>query len=237
MSKLSGHIGGRIRLYRQKKKITIEQLAKAISKSSSTISKYEQGTIVIDVESLFDLAKALNVSVHQLIDYVPPGADGAKAPMFTKVLDLESFYMYFYDGRRKKLVRGYIESRDNPLESGNHVILYLDFDSYDQYSRCQFLYSGRMHKFDTLSYISLENQSNHVERLNITILDSFRSDDIRVGHLSGISNQPYTPVSFKVIISGNRLDENDELVETLKLCSEDFRLMKKMNMFTVTRPV
>ena len=55
---LYNHVGSRIRFYRKLKNMTQDQLAAAIHKSESTLSKYESGQIAIDVGSLYDIASA-----------------------------------------------------------------------------------------------------------------------------------------------------------------------------------
>ena len=78
-------IGLKIRYYRKKKGMTVEQLAAAVCKSKSNISKYESGQIVVDILSLYDIARALDVKVTQLL-YLPPsgyaGAPSGSVPAF-----------------------------------------------------------------------------------------------------------------------------------------------------------
>ena len=69
MNEISIAVGGRIRLYRQMKKLTLMTLAEKIHKSKATLSKYETGDIVVDVETLFDIARALEIKPQQLLDY------------------------------------------------------------------------------------------------------------------------------------------------------------------------
>lgn len=49
MSEVSIEIGNRIRNFRKKRSITIEELARLINKSRATVSKYEKGEIVLDI--------------------------------------------------------------------------------------------------------------------------------------------------------------------------------------------
>ena len=51
MDNINKHVGSKIRLYRKANKMTLQQLADAIYKSRATVSKYENGEIVIDVET------------------------------------------------------------------------------------------------------------------------------------------------------------------------------------------
>lgn len=75
MSLISQEIGKKIRLYRKRSHWTIEELAVHIYKSKATVSKYERGEIAIDIETLYDIAEALRVSIDDLLY-----RDAQKAP-------------------------------------------------------------------------------------------------------------------------------------------------------------
>ena len=61
MGSFSYHVGQRIKKYRKSRGYTIEQFSAMINKSKATVSKYENGTITIDVETLYDIARALDI--------------------------------------------------------------------------------------------------------------------------------------------------------------------------------
>ena len=75
MEALNQHIGGRIRAYRKEQKMTLQQLADKIHKSRATVSKYENGEITLDIETLSEISDALHVSLSQLTDFRPPGQE------------------------------------------------------------------------------------------------------------------------------------------------------------------
>ena len=52
---LPAWLGEQIRFYRKKKEMKLETLAMHIQKSKATLSKYESGTIVVDILTLFKL--------------------------------------------------------------------------------------------------------------------------------------------------------------------------------------
>ena len=56
MGSFSYHVGQRIKKYRKSRGYTIEQFSAMINKSKATLSKYENGTITIDIETLYDIA-------------------------------------------------------------------------------------------------------------------------------------------------------------------------------------
>ncbi|HBD64518.1 MAG TPA: XRE family transcriptional regulator, partial [Clostridiales bacterium] len=68
-NELLKYVGSQIKMFRKIKKLTIDDLAKMIGKSKSTVSKYESGEIAIDIATLYDIASALNTSMVILTDY------------------------------------------------------------------------------------------------------------------------------------------------------------------------
>lgn len=66
MGSFSYHVGQRIKKYRKSRGYTIEQFSAMINKSKATVSKYENGTITIDVETLYDIARALDIDLKLL---------------------------------------------------------------------------------------------------------------------------------------------------------------------------
>ena len=70
MSEISKEIGQNIRRTRKMRKITHQQLAQAIGKSQSAISKYESGEIAVDIDTLYAIADALQVHIETLL-YFP----------------------------------------------------------------------------------------------------------------------------------------------------------------------
>ena len=68
MSELSMEIGKRIRYFRTGKNMTLEELATAVCKSKATLSKYEKGDIVIDIETMYEIANALQIHIEERLD-------------------------------------------------------------------------------------------------------------------------------------------------------------------------
>ena len=206
MKEISVHVGKRIRLYRKMKNMTIEVFAGLINKSKATVSKYENGDIAIDIETLFIIANALDISVNQLIDY-----DKEVEETETRV-DLS--------GRRHGKTRMY---------------LYSDVDDYSNCYKCKYLYHGTMRRYDTFSNFQFENQNNKMERVFLYAINSFSPAGRMIGMFSGLSIQPMLPASFKFVLSPDIMEENEELKEILRFSKEDIRTMKKMNMFIVNQ--
>lgn len=237
MKGISVHVGERIRLYRKIKNLTIEAFAKLINKSKATVSKYENGDISIDIETLFIIANALGISVNQLIDFDQNDME-AKNEQFPadSPSGKKRMYMYFYDGRKSRIVRNVIEI-GGALENGVcRANLYSDLEDYSNFYQCKYLYHGTMRKYDTFTNFNFENQNNKVERVFLYAINSFSHSGRVKGLFSGLSThsaQPILPVSFKFVISPDIMEENGELRELLLITKEDIKQIKKLNMFMV----
>ncbi len=234
MSGISAHVGRRIRLYRKMKNITIEVFAGMINKSKATVSKYENGDISIDIETLFIIANKLDISVNQLIDLDQDEMEAEeKLPVADSHYGKSRMYMYFYDGRRSRFVRSVIEISGSGENGVYRANLYSDLEDYSNCYQCKFLYHGTMRRYDTFTNFNFENQNNKVEKVFLYAINSFSHNGRMMGMFSGLSTQPFLPVSFKFILSPDIMEENDELKEQLVFTKEDIKQMKKMNMFIV----
>ena len=85
MSQISTEIGKQIRTFRKKRKMTLEALAAVICKSKSTVSKYENGEIPVDIETLYEIASALQIHSCSTVRHAMPTCRTAKTvPPFSQ---------------------------------------------------------------------------------------------------------------------------------------------------------
>ncbi|QSX06770.1 helix-turn-helix domain-containing protein [Sedimentibacter sp. zth1] len=233
MSNLTDYIGNRIRLYRKQKKLSIEELAKNISKSKSTVSKYESGSIVIDIETLFDIANVLGIKINQLVDYEQPKENAVDD--IRGFFSNNHFYVYFYDGRKNKINRCYMKINDFTYESKRDATLYTGIESFNNYINCETLYYGKIEIHDIVTNLTFVNQANDIERINFIAINPINNASNVSALMTGISGNPFIPVSIKCIISLKSIKEDNELINDLIINKEDVRLMKKYNFFTNQR--
>ena len=142
MGSFSYHVGQRIKKYRKSRGYTIEQFSAMINKSKATLSKYENGSITIDIETLYDIAKALDVDLKCFVDYQPPVFRSEPVLPQNFYFSQPRAYMYYYDGRVRQLVRSLLCF--SPSASGNaiDVMLYLGVESFQHPDRCLFSQKG-----------------------------------------------------------------------------------------------
>ncbi len=234
MSEISVETGKRIRYFRLSRGMTIEELAGAVYKSKATISKYEKGDIIIDIETLYEIANVLHIHVDQLlINQTAQLAEEHEVdPSFFR--GLTRFYAYYYDGRVRKINRSVCDILSRMDTNQYKLIMYMNFENFDRYQQCENTYTGYIKHFDALSIIEVVHQTNPMEHGSVQILASFLDSDVKWGLWNGISSRPLMPVALKMLFSKKPLKEDDALREKLKISKEDVRIMKMYNFFAVT---
>lgn len=234
MGEISREIGHRIRNFRKFRHMTLDELAEIVCKNKSTLSKYENGEIVLDIETIYEIARALGIHVEQLLyctpDRVTIQANSAKPAFFNGV---SQFYAYYYDGRFNSIMRCVfdvlLQSEDNRYK----IMMYVNFQDYKSYQNCETTYWGYMEHFDSITNVIMTNQNSPMEKANGQIMANYVNSDTKWGLFTGLSARPMMPVAIKMLFSKKRLAEDEALVQQLKLTKEDFRLMKLYNMMTV----
>ncbi|MFZ5967464.1 MAG: helix-turn-helix domain-containing protein [Bacillota bacterium] len=235
MSEISIEIGKRIRNFRKKRKMTIEELAQMICKSKATVSKYEKGEIVLDIVTLYDIANALQLHVEQLLYCKPERTtittSGINPAFFN---GLSQFYSYVFDGRTNQIMKCVFDVLSEAGESRYKIMMYMNFKDYDHYQNCENTYWGYIEHYDALTNIIMRNKDTSMEQITISILASFLDSDTKWGLFFGISSRPMMPVAVKMLFSKKILKEDENLVKQLKISREDIRLLKLYNMLSVT---
>lgn len=235
MSEISVEIGKRIRSFRQSRKMTLQELASAVYKSKSTLSKYETGEISMDVDTLYRLADALHIRAEQLLFH---RADEREAPPEREISPaffqgLDHFYAYYFDGRNGQLSRSVLDLHAQLGINKFRIAMYMNCKDYRNYQQAENIYWGYIEHFDALSLIELTHQDTPTEKASIQILASFLDAETKWGLWNGVSSRPLMPVATKMLFSKKQLKEDAELIQLLKLSKEDIRRIKYYNMFSV----
>lgn len=232
---INSEIGKKIKYYRKIKKITLEDLSKKIYKSVSTISKYENGLIKIDVESLYLIAHAFDININNLLyiedEYI---LDDSKDFLPAFFNNTAKFYSYFYDGRINKIVKSKLNIVSKINNNTYKVLMYMNYTDSQHYQICENTYTGIIEHFDAKSNILLTNKDTPMEKATIQILASYLDEETKWGLWNGFSSRPMMPVSFKMFFSKRELKINKELEDHLKISREDIKFLKLYNMLSTT---
>ena len=70
MAQISHEIGKRIRAFRKARHMTLEEMAQILCKNKSTLSKYETGEIVLDIETIYEIS---DLAYHVMVLMVEMG--------------------------------------------------------------------------------------------------------------------------------------------------------------------
>jgi transcriptional regulator with XRE-family HTH domain len=230
---ISTLIGEKIKHYRKEKKMTIENLAAAINKSVSTVSKYESGAISIDVETLFDIAIALDVDIGRLVDF-PTKSSVTTLP--GNPFGTTTLYLYQYDGRIRRIVRSLIQLYPDEQNDKICANFYLNVPSFEEYNKCQYFYKGPVYNYDTVIHFILSNPYNPSGRVAITTVNPYWLSHLDSpslpfwGVLLGLSFNPFGPFASKVLLSKTPKPEDEYLKTQLQLTKEDLRKIKLYNL-------
>lgn len=136
MKNICRHVGSQIRFFRKLRGFTLKEFAAQLNKSVSTLSKYESGDISIDIFTLSEIARTLEVTIEQLLptDYIDT-SDQADDSLFSLdnrhfFAQKDIFYMYYsFSSNRKAPNKGItvnvIEIKRNK-DAPDEIYLYND---------------------------------------------------------------------------------------------------------------
>jgi transcriptional regulator with XRE-family HTH domain len=220
-------IGNNIKTYRKLKKLSLLELGNMIFKSKGTISKYEKGSIALDIITLMEICNALDIHITQLLENdITSNTDTNSNPFNTNKL-----FMYYYIGTENKIRHNIIEL----FNVGNDISarLFNNVNNYNNYrENYEYSYSGNMITDNTISFISLKNNlSNHIQLENVEIIINIpwtKKFHITNGLLTALTPNA-VPVSFKIIISDKIITNKKKLMEKLKFTKEDLQNIKNSN--------
>ncbi|MBE6070267.1 MAG: helix-turn-helix transcriptional regulator [Clostridium lundense] len=224
MSDFSRIIGKNIRTYRRASRMTLDTLAAKIHKSKATVGKYEQGSIAVDADTLYDLAQAFGISPAQLLSEA-----AADAPAAEPVTSGTRSFLYLYDGRTSRIVKGLLVG----AEASEAVTLFYDLASFDEPQRCRALYCGHRQTHDFVTNYLLDNRLSDIEHVFLCVMRSLDRPTCSTGLLSGISSRMFLPACTKCILSAEVLPESEELRASLLLNKDDIKFIRRYNMFMV----
>ena len=238
MSEISQHIGARIRSFRRAQGMTLQQLAEKIHKSKASVSKYETGEIVIDIETLYDISAALQVELSAIIDHLTERralrpsiqSKSGQSPFF----QAEELYFYFYDGRYNRLKNGVIHvKKEKEAPDGSYEASFSITSNTSTGRSSETHYLGKVVYSDMLIRFSFVNLFNALEEDLLYIFNPLEQRDFTEGLLCGISSSDLMPCAFKCLVTLSPQEPSEELKQRLLITPKELRRWQKMNMLIV----
>lgn len=237
MKNINQHVGSRIRKYRKDKKITLQELAVKIHKSKSSVSKYENGEITLDIETLAEIASVLEVTISQLTDFnissIDKRTSSVKSNNMSPFFQARQLYFYFYDGRYQRLKDGVIHIQESKKEEGSFEAT-LSICSVTDFGRSsEMQYIGRVAYSDMLIRFSFVNRYNSLEEDLLYIFNPLEMREITHGLLCGISSVDFMPCAFKCLVTLKPQKHTEEFIQQLLLTKQELEKWKNLNMLVV----
>lgn len=203
--------GERLKEFRKAKGYCLDNIANALNKTSATVSRYESGEILPDIETLSLICDELRIEEYELFndDIQLNNIENSKNPFGVKTL-----YLYYktYSQITHKFGRG--KFKLNIIEKPNCC----EVDFVD-YKTNKIYMSGHIVADGNIAVFILENYKPNSPRLEVTeiILNiSDCMDKFMFGSLH-CTNAKYVPNVRKCIISKFDFEHDDKMAELLKL--------------------
>ena len=153
---ITKEVGSRIRYARKSRGMSMDELAQAIYKTRSAISKYENGQISVDIATLYDIANALKISIYDLLHRNTPDINqeyNAEVPAFFR--GSSQLYMYFFDGRVNRAQCTVIDIFPTEESNKAEVLMYMNIKDLAHYRICESSYRGILTHYEAFSAMLL----------------------------------------------------------------------------------
>ena len=231
MESLSVRVGRRIREFRRARGLTVAQLGQILGKSAATVYKYESGEIAPDVNQIQQFATALQTDPVYFFD-VPARyrMDSARVPY----MDTGRLYTYYFDGRVGKLTKSLLLFYPHPEETGIQASFYLNLTDFDRPEQARYIYSGSMVSHDTVSYFVMQNTTLPIETYVIEVVHPMQTTQTTWGLFLGLSDEPATPMTTKMLFSRVPLAEKELSSYPLRFTKEELKTIRRKNAILLT---
>lgn len=223
-------LGERIRYYRKNNGLSIEQFASMLNKSKSSLSKYERGEILPDIETLYKMTSILHISLMQLLE---DNNYFSSSPIFpidsTANLEKRTFFLYLHSSVDAKRI-----SRNALSLEGDRATFYGYLADYHDISRCRYYYQGHIQNLGTSFRIFLTNYLNPNDWLVIDFSDPLDRSLCIPGFFCCLSLGQYRPFAAKCILSSTPLEDDENLQDLLLPSKEELKKIKNNAVFQVS---
>lgn len=230
MSEYSIEVGSNLRRFRKLKGYTLADLSKELCCSQSTLSKYENGNIIMDIETLYRLSAILQISPEQLMGVPKFNNDTSKSTHFHNNFFTKSdvFYIYHRFTLDKKAENYGVSTnvleikRPNTTPDKEPVKFYAEvIDSTLNFRCSRYVYEGYIQYCNYIAFVSLENIYCKDDVAHFYIKIPFQLDDTTTALYTGISQSMRNPAAGKVIISSKALKIDESLKNRLTMGDSD----------------
>ena len=228
-SNFPSKVGAKIRIYRKAKKLSLNDLSVKINKSKGTLSKYESGSIAIDIITLHEIATILQVDIVKLVE-----STNTESAITDKIFEnpLPS-KLYLYHSHHQKYYTSIINLGVKQKNGNMSTTLYYKTSDCEVTNiKCANIYHGSLTCSATHLNFSLINFYNKTDMLYLLFLIPIEITEAYPGLLLGLQNANMRPASTRVLLSSHPLSKN-YLEHNLKLTHKDWRRLKSGSYYSM----
>ena len=231
MGDISRRIGEQIKLYRKLNHMKLEEVAARISKSSATVSKYERGDIIIDVETLCQLAEIFHINPNQLLlcAQEPESAFSKQAKGIFR--NTNRLYLYWGGNKKSYIGRGLLEIF--PGEETDEVMCYACVDESFSKQSSIAVYRGRVEYTDIFSRVYLVNQANPIDYIHIHVTDDLSDSMFVYAMVASINTSAFEPVAFRMMVCKEKQVEDEAFFSRICVSKKELERLKKEGVFSL----
>lgn len=212
-------------MFRKLKKMSLDELASRIYKSKSVLSKYELGESVFDMNTLYNIAAALDIEPAQLLTPL----EARSAPHLQRYGLFANNVLYTYMMVRDHsyhMMRGIIMFSGD--ESGA-VNYYFQMSDYEHYTDCKALFFGKAECFPNGIQFFLRNQVNPADYMVIAAPVRMSNQRSCIGMMMTSSYITNEPGALKILITASPLKDETAAKDMLIISKEDYASIKRSN--------
>ncbi len=220
-------VGEKIRMYRKQKGMSIEELAARIYKSKSILSKYELGESVFDMETLYNIAEALDIEPAQLFE--PRRKDALKQNERYGIFTANKLYAYMLVREKNyKLIKSLLMFHGDEADSAT---LYLQVPDFEHYTDCQVLYSGQLYCYPSNAVIQLTNQADSSDHGSLYTAIRMGGSNYCIGLIMMSGYSTHDPGALKILLTRRPVEDEQLLENVLTITRDDQSQTKRSNIF------
>ena len=228
MSEIMSDIGKYLNAIRKSRKENLEDVAKAIGKSISALSRYENGQSQIDLKTLELLSRhyavdlALGLSFPMTEENAAPKSNGGAS---TKL------YLYYNDIKSQREIVSFLSYKEGL--KGEQLLMFYDLKNIDDLSSCRGIYTGSISGNTIATQIQVENLNLEGDKIFVILSPQKSPTGEQVGILScSLEKADFAPMATKCLLTNApRKEPIGESVANIS--SSEFRKLKKTNQLII----
>ncbi len=218
----------KLRKYRESRNISITQLGKLISKSKSTISKYESGQVIPDIITLIEICNVLNIDLNELF---PQNINTDILSIQNNLFKTSKLYFYYYtQNHLVTSIAELVNIKDSDIINVKFFNGVKDIEKYGNES--SYYYEGTLTYDKTIGYINLENvdfQNTQHEKIQISFMIPWNYNINKTFFFIFALTPHSIPVIKKGIMSVSEISNIHDYDDCLKISKNELNKIKLNN--------